>query len=332
MFPIDSNGNLTQKTEGSDTWGYEWNAHNELTRVTKNSVEQARFSYDPLGRRVEKVAGGATTGYTYDIEDLIREVRGGTTTKYVHAPGFDEPVATDDGAVLAYLHADALGSIVKVTDGTGVVTSSRRYDAWGNFENGTEQPGYAFTGREWDPEAGLYYYRARYYDPRAGRFISEDPIGFKGGVDFYLYVRNRPASLIDPLGLLEIHPCPGGPKNPQTGNSTAEGAGLCCKGGRYVICTDPSWWSQQPAGFRQCIVEHEEYHTEQMRDDPKPQCGQCTGDPCTFLMPPPGTGKRRECQAWLRTYNCWRDNGTQHPWVSKAREYIIWCAGNGGFF
>ena len=89
-YTYDSNGNLTQKTEGSDTWGYEWNARNELTRVTKNSVEQARFSYDSLGRRVEKVAGGVTTTYTYAGLSILREVRGATTLKYLHG-GLDEP-------------------------------------------------------------------------------------------------------------------------------------------------------------------------------------------------------------------------------------------------
>jgi RHS repeat-associated protein len=65
-------------------------------------------------------------------------------------------------------------------------------------------PGYAFTGREWDPEIGLYYYRARYYDPRLGRFISEDPIGFAGGVDQYAYVGNQPVNGWDPLGLVDF--------------------------------------------------------------------------------------------------------------------------------
>ena len=90
--PIDPNGNLTTKTEGSDNWVYERNARNELTRVTKNAVEQARFSYDPLGRRVEKAAGGVTTSYTYDHEDIVREVRGATTLRYTHALGVDEPL------------------------------------------------------------------------------------------------------------------------------------------------------------------------------------------------------------------------------------------------
>jgi len=61
-YTYDPNGNLTTKTEGTDTWVYTWNAENQLTKVEKNSVEQARFGYDPIGRRVEKVAGGVTTG------------------------------------------------------------------------------------------------------------------------------------------------------------------------------------------------------------------------------------------------------------------------------
>jgi len=48
---------------------------------------------------------------------------------------------------------------------------------------------------------GTSYYRARYYDPTVGRFISEDPLGFIGGVDFYSYVLNRPIQMADPAGL-----------------------------------------------------------------------------------------------------------------------------------
>ncbi|MCU0293268.1 MAG: hypothetical protein MUF10_14965, partial [Thermoanaerobaculaceae bacterium] len=89
------------------------------------------------------------------------------------------------------IHADGLGSVVKMTDAAGNVVHPYQYDAWGNIEPDTGAPvdgvKYAFTGREWDPETGLYYYRARYLDPKVGRFISEDPIGFAGGVNFYAY-------------------------------------------------------------------------------------------------------------------------------------------------
>jgi RHS repeat-associated protein len=61
---------------------------------------------------------------------------------------------------------------------------------------------YTYTGREWDKETGLYYYRARYYDPMEGRFIQKDPIGFKGGVNIYAYTKNNPINFRDPTGLL----------------------------------------------------------------------------------------------------------------------------------
>ncbi len=80
------------------------------------------------------------------------------------------------------------------------------YDGFGQIQGGGAIGGYTFTGREWDPETGLYYYRARYYDPRLGRFISEDPILWAGGENFYSYVKNRPATLSDPQGLQSSAP------------------------------------------------------------------------------------------------------------------------------
>jgi RHS repeat-associated protein len=215
-YTYDPNGSLTTRAEGSDIWAYEWNAHNELTRVVKNGVEQARFSYDPLGRRVEKVAGGVTTTYSYDGEDILREIRAGITLKYVHGSGIDEPLAREDGSgALTYYHADGLGSVVKRTNQTGVVIHEYRYDAWGNIETGATEPGYSYTGREWDPEVGFAYYRARYLDPRLGRFVSEDPVLFGGGVNFYQYADNNAASLADPEGLRATYPRP----RPPTGST-----------------------------------------------------------------------------------------------------------------
>jgi RHS repeat-associated protein len=167
-------------------------------------VEVARFAYDPLGRRVEKVAGGVTTSYTCDAGRILREVRGSTTLKYVHGPAIDEALAEDDGSSLSYLHGDGLGSIMKRANAAGTVTLTREYDAWGNPNAGAGEPGFAFTGREWDPETGLYYYRARYYDPRAGRFVSEDPSRMWSRPNLYGYVENNPVDFTDPLGLMKV--------------------------------------------------------------------------------------------------------------------------------
>jgi YD repeat-containing protein len=127
--------------------------------VTKNGIEQARFSYDPLGRRVEKVAGGLTTGYTCDREDILREVRGGATLRYVHGPGVDEPLAVDDGTALAYFHADALGSITKVTNVAGAATP-HVVRCMGNLGAGASEQLCVYR-REWEP-IGLYCYGAKY--------------------------------------------------------------------------------------------------------------------------------------------------------------------------
>jgi RHS repeat-associated protein len=150
---------------------------------------------------VEKVASGVTTTYVYDGASTLREVQGSATLKYVGGTGVDEQLAADDGTALSHFHADGLGSVVKVTNAAGAVTLTRQYDTWGGLEIGASETGFAFTGREWDPEIRLYYYRARYYEAGDGRFVSEDPIRFGGGVNFYSYVANGPATAVDPSGL-----------------------------------------------------------------------------------------------------------------------------------
>jgi RHS repeat-associated protein len=81
------------------------------------------------------------------------------------------------------------------------VVLEREYDPWGVPMQGGSASGYAFTGREWDPEFGKYYYRARYYSPDSGRFIASDPAGFSAGVNFFSYVGARPTAFADPSGL-----------------------------------------------------------------------------------------------------------------------------------
>lgn len=194
----DANGSLTS----SGTKTYEWDGQNRLTRVLDNAAEVAAFTYDAFGRRAQKVASGITRTYVYGGEDILEErLSTGGTTRYVHGPGIDRPLASIDstGGVSYYL-ADHLGSIVQTTNSSTAVTLSRQYDAYGNLLAGGTTSGYAYTGREWDAEAGLYYYRSRYYDPRIGRFLSEDPITFLGGSNFYTYVQNQPTIAIDPLG------------------------------------------------------------------------------------------------------------------------------------
>jgi RHS repeat-associated protein len=91
--------------------------------------------------------------------------------------------------------------LTQATDPSGTYIFT--YDSFGNLTNSTgslTNP-FRYTARESDAETGLYYYRARYYDSRAGRFLSEDPLAFDGGRNFYRYVYNDPVALTDPTGL-----------------------------------------------------------------------------------------------------------------------------------
>jgi RHS repeat-associated protein len=177
-----------------------WNAENQLIEVSENETTVATFEYDPFGRRVEKVVGATTTTYTYDHRNILRETAGASNAYYVHGPSIDEPLAKEVSGSATYYHVDALGSVLKVSDAAGDVVHQYRYDAYGKIESGASQGGYSFTGREWDPEVELYYYRARYYSSTIGRFISEDPIDWGGGPNFYSYVKSNPHNLRDPSG------------------------------------------------------------------------------------------------------------------------------------
>ncbi len=156
------------------------------------------------------------TRYVYDNEDILFELDGSNNiiTEYVHGPGIDEPIAMIRGGQTYYYHADALGSIIAITNSTGQVVQRYEYNSFGEITYQQDpnfvQP-YTYTGREYDEESGLYYYRARYYDPKIGRFISEDPIGLDGGdVNLFGYVGNSPVNKIDPFGLFMyiLHPVP----------------------------------------------------------------------------------------------------------------------------
>ena len=100
-------------------------------------------------------------------------------------------------------HHDHLRSVTGLSGHDGEAIEQITYSPFGAVHNQTGTPAteLLYTGRENDAETGLYYYRARYYDPLVGRFISEDPLGFKAGVNFYAYVGNSPLDVSDPLGL-----------------------------------------------------------------------------------------------------------------------------------
>ena len=210
-YTYDNNGNLTNKTAkaGGDFTSYEYDAENKLVRVVTPG-KTVNYDYDGLGRRVEKEIIEVTTTvtrYIYDNEDILLELDGSNNivARYTHGLGIDEPLIIEKAGASFFYHADGLGSITELTDTAGTVAQSYTYSSFGKIESQLDsnfiQP-YTLTAREFDPETGLYFYRARYYDPTTGRFLQEDLIGFAGGINFYLYVQNGPTNLVDPDGLI----------------------------------------------------------------------------------------------------------------------------------
>jgi RHS repeat-associated protein len=126
---------------------------------------------------------------------------GNTVADYLNGPGIDNKLRQTASGVVSYFATDHLGTTRALTDASGSLTSTLNYDSFGNVIGGSASTRYTYTGREADSDTGLMFYRARWYDAQVGRFISEDPIGFIGGVNWYAYVDNSPVGTLDPLGL-----------------------------------------------------------------------------------------------------------------------------------
>ncbi len=221
MYVYDANGNTTSKTDSTGTTQYAWDFENRLTSVTlPGSGGTVTLKYDPLGRRIEKISPTATSIFVYDDFDLIETVNatGGSVARYVQGQNIDEALATQQGTTTDYYEEDGLGSVTSLTAPTGALAQTYTYDSFGNTTNssGSLTNFFRYTGREFDTETNLYYNRARYLDPTTGRFLSEDPIRFKGGVDFYEYGLNSPTNVNDPSGLCPPEGCqPPNTHNPQ---------------------------------------------------------------------------------------------------------------------
>jgi RHS repeat-associated protein len=141
-------------------------------------------------------------------DNLIEETNssGAAVARYSQWLNLDEPLAMPRSSTTSYYHADGLGSISSLPSSAGSLAQTYGYASFGKqtSSSGSLTNPYQCTAREFDPETSRYYYRARYYDPAAGRFVNEDPIRSKGGINFYAYVSNNPTSLEDPSG---FDPC-----------------------------------------------------------------------------------------------------------------------------
>ena len=170
---------------------------------------ETMYGYDPLGRRVFKRTGDRCTWFGWDGDALLAEGPAETPRspawqprrEFVYYPNTWAPLALVDQSGSYLYHNDPNGCPTRLTSPHGSVVWAAKYELWGRAKilvDQIENP-LRLLGQYADPETGLHYNRNRYYDPNAGQFISQDPIGLLGGENLYAYAPN-PLVWVDPLG------------------------------------------------------------------------------------------------------------------------------------
>lgn len=204
-YVYDGAGRMTERTNGSQTATYSWDALDQLLEVD-DGANPVSYSYDALGRRSERSEGSTTEAAHYgDFADLaiLDTDASGIIRGYVQGPG---GLVEERDSATGFPLAEAHGDVTAITDADGGVTSRHSYDPWGGRLSGPELE-FGWLGaqqRRADPATGLLQMGIRGYDPGLGRFVSEDPVlatrGLGQSVDRYAYALDNPVNLYDLSG------------------------------------------------------------------------------------------------------------------------------------
>ena len=214
----DNNGNVTGTTNGNS---YVYDSENHMIQMVKGTTTIG-MKYDAFGNRVSKAvttAGVTTTtqylvddlnptGYTQVLDELTGPI-GSAAVQRTYTYGLQrisQDQYVSNAWLLSYYQYDGGGSVRQLTNSVGAVTDSYEYDAFGNSftKQGTTPNNYLYRGEQFDSDLGLYYLRARYYNPATGRFMSRDPedhdLTDPGKLHKYLYSHGDPINWRDPTG------------------------------------------------------------------------------------------------------------------------------------
>ena len=209
-YRYDKSGNQISSIASGLIQKRSFDGLNQLRQINSND-KLSQYQYDALGRRSAKITETGRTDFIWDGNQLIGEVSNGQYTWYIYLPESFLPVALIKDNQVYYYHLDQLGTPVCLTDKHEQIVWQNQGDFFGDEakteqdslesekKNNIENP-LRFQGQYFDSESGLHYNRFRYYCPKQGRFIHQDPIGLLGGINHYQYAPN-PVNWVDPFGL-----------------------------------------------------------------------------------------------------------------------------------
>jgi RHS repeat-associated protein len=212
-YTYDDTGNVISTTDTTGVTTYAWDSRNRLQSISAPSGQKATYLYDFAGNLISEADSGPTQNLTQnfvlDDETNVAYVSrsNGDSLSVLSGRALDTHLAVvHANGQVEYGLADAQNSTIATADQTGKLVSSFSYEAYGETTTSSSYP-FQFTGRV-PSAASLYYFRARFYSPCTGRFISEDPLGLAGGSTLlYQYAGNSPLVRSDPLGLTSWNDC-----------------------------------------------------------------------------------------------------------------------------
>ncbi|WP_235909042.1 RHS repeat-associated core domain-containing protein [Roseiconus nitratireducens] len=225
----DAKGNITLLPSSlrPQPSAFTWDFDNRLKSadIGNNGTVEVEYEFDALGRRVARTESGSTTVFVQNGQQTLADYASGAspsspTYTYIWGDYIDELVVREGTGGRRFYHRNAQYSIVALTNASGTITERYAYDAYGDLTitdaSGTvrttsaESNRYTYTGREWDETLELYHFRARMYDPKAGRFLGSDPKEYDGGyANLYIYAGNRSLRSNDPFGMDDLDPTGG---------------------------------------------------------------------------------------------------------------------------
>ena len=190
-----------------------WDAENRLTQAQVPFDIVNTMTYRADGLRVEKEDSTGTSKFIWDGSNILLETDGNDATQAVYTL---QPLEYGNllsqyrsGSLSSYYHFDGLGSTDRLTNTAEAETDSYCYAAFGELlgSSGNTVNPFFWVGRFGyfeDEELEQYYVRARHYSPMHARWLSEDPIGYRGGINLHEYVGNSPLMRTDPTGLKQV--------------------------------------------------------------------------------------------------------------------------------